>query len=581
MTIKAEDIVDEKTLLAWLETRSAADAQVLAMRVSTRVSPLLLELFDRVKIGQDLYKLILLNFAVNFTTMKRCWLDETSTMVDGLTTNYLAEQLSDASLQVQHFYSGGIIGAAHSSVYSNDPPLTKEFAVRAVSITIQAISGAISLVPAEIWNSVRADASYLEDNLTLSSVPLWINRARGVRSKVILSPHIRDRLNNARKRPEFSADGYRGKWGLLLDWYESLLQDPVKSIFGEKKDIELATQKDEFWQGDPDEVMERVAALVGWPGDVTENGDLEQRPAPHSFELRNGQIHATPVSAKPINSDAAEDMRSEIVDKANELHERLTRTQAPQRVLNTVDRLLASLGDNISDVKPGIFLSRSRSLEADLLQFQTEQARDEMATDALSMMVDLGACVDDLKGMLPSVADIEAHRIALKLADGAANEALNFALEIIDIAEESEIVAASSIEALRSNNFDIEEVSAVIENSDDAMVVAEATKIRSKLIANKLQDVRNFSVSALSSVGGKASRFAKDGGIAARRGAIKGIEIGVEKAVSATIIASAAILVGGIAGQVAGLGVIVASFSPLGKRAKEVTGKDDDDLTNV
>jgi len=42
LTIKAEDIVDEETLRAWLETRPAADAQVIALRVALRTVPLVL-----------------------------------------------------------------------------------------------------------------------------------------------------------------------------------------------------------------------------------------------------------------------------------------------------------------------------------------------------------------------------------------------------------------------------------------------------------------------------------------------------------------------------------------------------------
>ncbi|MEE9313577.1 MAG: hypothetical protein V3V02_02920 [Rhizobiaceae bacterium] len=86
-------------------------------------------------------------------------------------------------------------------------------------------------------------------------------------------------LREARNHPEFAPNGKYEEFRLWLDWYDAQLEGLPRSLFGETKDIKLATQEDAFWRGDAHEVMERVAELVGWPSstEVAEEtvGELE------------------------------------------------------------------------------------------------------------------------------------------------------------------------------------------------------------------------------------------------------------------------------------------------------------------
>jgi len=159
-----------------------------------------------------------------------------------------------------------------------------------------------------------------------------------------------DLLRTARAAPEYSKDGVGGKWGLWLDWYETV-SSGQKSLFGEKADVGLATQKDEFWRGDPVEVMDRVAALVGWP----RRGDDQPPPSdehfpdieipPQSvgtrFVLRDGKISIGETlhdetdwervnSLHPILSDLAEELATEL-GKGNAAHSKLADLAAGYR----------------------------------------------------------------------------------------------------------------------------------------------------------------------------------------------------------------------------------------------------------
>lgn len=90
---------------------------------------------------------------------------------------------------------------------------------------------------------------------------------------------------------------------------------------------------------------------------------LSQRPAAYQFGYRNGKITAAAVGSAH-SSEIGEELRAEIVQKASRLQTRLQSTQTPAHVLDTIDRVIDALSDNFGGIRPGILLSRVRSLSA-------------------------------------------------------------------------------------------------------------------------------------------------------------------------------------------------------------------------
>lgn len=90
-----------------------------------------------------------------------------------------------------------------------------------------------------------------------------------------------------------------------------------------------------------------------------------QRPAAYRFALRSGRVDIIPETLKSVNSELVRDTFDELQAKAKTLHARLLRTNSAQRVCRSVEQLLSALESKFEELRPGILLSKSRSIEAD------------------------------------------------------------------------------------------------------------------------------------------------------------------------------------------------------------------------
>ena len=80
--------------------------------------------------------------------------------------------------------------------------------------------------------------------------------------------------------------------------------------------------------------------------------------------------------------------------------DRLQKTNAAPHIRQTAQRLLDCLGITPESVKPGILLMRYRSLEADVVAFDTPDGRKELLPDAIAKIRDVIASVDRPHGRL-------------------------------------------------------------------------------------------------------------------------------------------------------------------------------------
>lgn len=284
MTIKAKDIVDEDTLKAWLKTRSVEDARVIASRVALRT--VLFGIQDKTKTFQRArvspQQMTLACFRANFISwaVSRYPTYDMKNATDDA-DDAVAFAADYASLSADAIAVETDVPSVDAAADAHDALSVDAAAIAAHAALVSASAGAsdssnfsgIALAADQfvlLWKRIRSDAKLLEQGEELFSKNLPGNK----RNK--FSTMIVDKLNKVRLLDAFSSDGSNGKWGLWLDWYEYIVPDQRKSLFGKENDIELATQKNEFWQGDPDEVMERVAELVGWPKGKDDRAGLNQ-----------------------------------------------------------------------------------------------------------------------------------------------------------------------------------------------------------------------------------------------------------------------------------------------------------------
>lgn len=206
----------------------------------------------------------------------------------------------------------------------------------------------------------------------------------------------------------------------------------------------------------------------------------EQRPAAYRFELRGRQIDVLPERPEAVDAELALDTYRELLAKAQALHGRLIQSNSARRVCGSVEMLLEALGSHFDDLRPGVLLSRERSIAADRAAFDTADGRGELFADAFAMLDDTLQTLRDLLAAFPIVRRIEAERLALDLDRSAdALPIIQEQMAVIEAtAEKSGAVTDRTIVALTQNDVAIEDaIDPVVQRS---------------LVADKLLVFRNF-----------------------------------------------------------------------------------------
>ena len=284
----------------------------------------------------------------------------------------------------------------------------------------------------------------------------------------------------------------------------------------------------------------------------------EQRPAAYRFELRGGKIDILPEPPEPEDRGFALDTYQELVAKARELHERLKGTNSARRVCNSVERLLTALGTRFDDLRPGVLLSRSRSLEADRAAFG-----DELLPDTIAMMDDAARTLRDLLASFPTVRRIEAEVLALDLDRSA---------DAVPTIREQ--MAAIKAAAIQSGAVTKEAVSALAQN-DNAIEEATDPLVRTSLVADKLLVFRNFVgavIGGLASYGSIAIAKARAGLDELAGKSWEEVKNQLPKSIGATAALVPPFALVGLAvwltDPVTGVAVTVATFKPMAKILK-------------
>jgi hypothetical protein len=293
--------------------------------------------------------------------------------------------------------------------------------------------------------------------------------------------------------------------------------------------------------------------------------EVEQGPGAYRFRLHEDKLDVLPEPPEAEDEQFAVDIYEDLITKARELLDRLKRTNSAARVCNDVERLLSALGTNFDELRPGLLLSRARSIEADRAAFDTEEARVELFADAFAMMDDTLQTLRDLLAVFPIVRRIEAERLALDLDRN--REAVPVISEHIDEiqqgAEELKAATEQAIRALGANDPAIEEATDPV--------------LRTSLIADKLLVVRNFLSAAATIVGKELGGVAGPSWAAFKVELPKGIGAATRVAPFMALIA----FVGWAAGPVLGIASVVPALKPIAAAFTKLVGGEKLTRTNT
>ena len=278
------DFNSRKDLEAWLRDKPPEWAQALAVRSALRVFPLVLSIAHvRVEIltSSDKHNLILQAFRAICISWAACKYPahdmSASSAAAYASVSARAASAASASaasaIYVTRAAAASAVSASASAVYASrafaSAASAAAYAAGAPSASADAASAALSAALIEDTNFLVSAGNGRAAATQLIAMPLWIGE---------LTESARYQTNS----PEFARRAYdkfvnlgwvRGSsWELITDWYAAILPNGrrrrPKSLFGEKADIAIATQADDFWtvtdERSAERILDEIAEIAGW-----------------------------------------------------------------------------------------------------------------------------------------------------------------------------------------------------------------------------------------------------------------------------------------------------------------------------
>ena len=299
---------------------------------------------------------------------------------------------------------------------------------------------------------------------------------------------------------------------------------------------------------DPDIEQDIETALENLPA---------QTPAAYRFRWQDERIKADPPDPSPGDSAVAQDLLDETRRKADALSERLQGSNADPHVARSVNGLLDVLPAAVGDLRPGLFLSRTRSIEADAAAYGEPDAERELFPGAVAQILDLSETARDLQGCFPEIRNIEGERLALNINPDDVDAVQRHVESIVEKAlAEGTVVDDSAKEALRT-------ITAGADQDD-------ASQDKQRLVGDRVLVVRNFlsplfRLEIASKLASEITDVTRETWEKARPKFIDGLADGIGSTGRHLGIVGVSTLVGAILGPTAGLTMMAAGFGRIGK----------------
>ncbi|WP_417676758.1 hypothetical protein [Roseibium sp.] len=286
-----------------------------------------------------------------------------------------------------------------------------------------------------------------------------------------------------------------------------------------------------------------------------------QFPAAFRFGWRANKIEAAPPADVSSDPESAQIYLDEARRKAQMLAERLLRSNAERRVVDSVNGLFDVLTENIKDLRPQLVRSRARSVEADAQAYSKPQDEErELFPDAVAALIDLSETVKDLQGCYPQLRNLEAEITALDLDPSRVNEVKDKLDEIVEAASEQEqVLDQSAIYALHT-------MEALAGESASPDVKQKRVAEYALVVRNFISPVARF---ALDNVFAReAKRLSSEIYMKARPKIVDGVVDGVGSMARPATILLIAGLVGMIGGPTAGIATAAVGFGKVDRLLK-------------
>lgn len=266
MVASALQIESPEELEAWLQDKPLEWAQTIAVRCALRVFPLVFSIADNRETQSETRQRFILSAwrAIFISWAARKYPAHDMRAAATAASRAAASRTDSAVVTVAR----AAAYADRAAAYAARAATAKNHAAASADTAKAARADAYASVASkdQIWSAISADCRGLaSDDRSLIAQSLWLTDAQADDWSEMNAPAwVREALESF-ERFEIARSG---AWGLISAWYRAILPDRMgakpSSSFDEKADIEIAMQRKEFWEGEPDEVMEAIGEIVGW-----------------------------------------------------------------------------------------------------------------------------------------------------------------------------------------------------------------------------------------------------------------------------------------------------------------------------
>jgi hypothetical protein len=540
--VEGAEIHDGASLRQWLK-RNPAAAPIIAVRCALRVLP--------VFAGRLPATLNIQVFRVTFvvwTSQRLGWYNKELIRAAAAAVA-AAAAAADADAATDAYAAAAAAAATDAYAAAAAAATTTDAAAYAADAAAAAAYAAATI--GDLWESVAADAKFVETDQGLKWQRLWLNDVSGGARKRLNLPDWARTAFDSFKRSDGARDAEFAHW---IRWYEGVLAGRREGYFDSQfkfqseRDlfIRVAEQPDSFWKQEPAKVNADIRRLIDEakaakapeaapdPTDGEQDATLlVQRPSSHRFAWHEQQLEATIVTERPFDPVLAESIIAELREKAAEALRALNGNDADEIVARATERLSETLKSNVEELAEGVLLMRANTLAAHSRAYSDPKTERDRAIRAV--LDDLSSSVESLVDCYPGIRTINANRLALNMQAEDAGSVEASIEAISDLAKASGVPSRFAAAALDMGRDEVSDLDEKIERETNPARVADYIRTRGDLVAARLLNMTNAVSAVLQKAGTELGGIAGDTWKEIRKTLPKAVANGVAKGTEAAV----------------------------------------------
>ncbi|MDQ0462348.1 hypothetical protein QO010_000096 [Caulobacter ginsengisoli] len=295
-------------------------------------------------------------------------------------------------------------------------------------------------------------------------------------------------------------------------------------------------------------------------------------PGPFIFNLAAGRVSASPAFGTPrtTTSIAAQQLLNGLREEAHAIASSLSGNRTDPALESAIQRLLDQIGVDAESTPIGFLQIGLRRFQALAAAYGSSDYEADRTVSGL--LNGLALALEDFASLYPSVAEIEANRLALAFMDPADAEAVEQALDQAELlASSSSAVDPSATQALHAGREEIEALKvAIVLPIIGTDARAAAIRRRSEILGLRLLSLWNFGAVTVKAATHEISGLTEDSWKEIRKQTPPSVGKAVADTIGGAVQIGMAVLAVKLVGPLGGLVLSAPAFKVLLAKAKAV-----------